>query len=75
MGRKKSTYNLKEIGRRIRQIRGFDMTQEEFAKLIGTTQTMVSKYEKGLSAPPIEVILRIAEVGNTTVDWILKGER
>lgn len=65
--------DYKEIGRRIREIRGFDTSQAEFGKMIGVGQSQVSKYERGEILPPVEVLLQIAAVGGKTVDWILAG--
>jgi len=38
------------IGRRIRHIRGADLTQENFARVLGVGQTQLSRYELGQSA-------------------------
>lgn len=62
------------VGRRIREIRGFHTTQEQFAKIIGVSQSQVSKYEKGKVIPPGDVLLRIARHGYKTMEWILTGE-
>ena len=64
----------KKIARRIREIRGFDCTQKEFAKLLGVSQPTVSKLEKGLVLPNSETLLRLSEMSGKSVDWILKGE-
>jgi transcriptional regulator with XRE-family HTH domain len=63
----------KAIGRRIRQIRGFDLTQEAFAKELGISQSQLSKYERGLISPPADVLLRIKERFRVSVDWLLTG--
>ena len=39
------------IGRRIREIRGFNLTQVEFGRILGVGQTQLSKYEMGQSGP------------------------
>ena len=69
--------NKKNAGRRIKKIRviDLDMNQKQFAKKLGITQPMVSKYEKGEIIPPAEILLQIAKLGNTTVEKILEGER
>ena len=64
----------KKIARRIREIRGFDCTQEEFAKLLDISQATVSKLEKGLLLPNSEILLRLSEISAKSIDWILKGE-
>ena len=66
--------DLFAVGRRIREIRGFELTQIEFAKLLGIGQTQLSKYEKGLSAPTLAVLLALKRHSGKTVDWILTGK-
>ena len=77
MSRKKSTFFAddwkKGIGRRIREIRGFDLNQEEFAKVLALTQTTVSKLEKGEILPTAEVLVRLSQFSGKSVDWILMG--
>jgi transcriptional regulator with XRE-family HTH domain len=63
----------KAIGRRIRQVRGFDLSQGAFAERLGISQSQLSKYERGLISPPAEVLLRIREKFNVSVDWLLTG--
>jgi transcriptional regulator with XRE-family HTH domain len=65
--------DLKAIGRRIRQVRGFDLTQGAFAEQLGVSQSQLSKYERGLIYPPAEVLLRIKEKFKVSVDWLLTG--
>jgi transcriptional regulator with XRE-family HTH domain len=65
--------DIKAIGRRIRQVRGFDLTQEAFAEQLGISQSQLSKYERGLILPPAEVLLRIKEKFKVSVDWLLTG--
>lgn len=66
--------DLQAIGRRIRELRGFDLTQEEFARLLGIGQTQLSKYENGQSAPTVELLLRLKVHSGKSIDWILTGE-
>lgn len=68
--------NKKNAGRRIKKIRviDLDLNQKQFAKHLGITQPMVSKYEKGDIIPPAQILLRIAKLGKTTVEVILEGE-
>jgi transcriptional regulator with XRE-family HTH domain len=66
--------DLKAIGRRVREIRGFDLKQNEFAKILGIGQTQLSKYERGKSAPTPEILLKLKRHSRKSVDWILTGE-
>ena len=71
---KKVVIDLRAIGRRIREIRGFDLTQQEFAQQLGIGQTQLSKYENGQSAPTVELLLQLRALSGRTIDWILTGE-
>jgi len=68
--------NKKKAGRRIKKIRviDLDLNQKQFAKNLGVTQPMVSKYEKGEIIPPAQILLTIAKLGKTTIEGILEGE-
>ena len=60
------------VGQRIRTIRG-TMNQTDFAKTIGVRkQNYVSRYEHGRIPNP-ELLVRIANYGKVTVDWLLTG--
>jgi len=52
--------NKKEAGKRIKEIRliDLDMSQKEFAQKLGTTQSMISFYEKGEITHQQEFFLR-----------------
>ncbi len=65
----------KGIGERIEVIRkrmGF--TQQELARALGITQSAVSKYLNN-RIPPADVLFRLAQLGKTTMEWILCGEK
>jgi transcriptional regulator with XRE-family HTH domain len=64
---------LRTVGRRLRQVRGFDLTQEAFAEQLGISQSQLSKYERGLMLPPAEVLLRVKQKFKVSVDWLLTG--
>lgn len=65
--------DTKAIGRRIRQVRGFDLTQGDFAEELGISQSQLSKYERGLMSPPADVLVRIKQKFKVSVDWLLTG--
>lgn len=72
---KKSTGSeLPAIGRRLREIRGFDLTQVEFANQLGISQGQLSKYERGLAHPAAEVLIRLKERFEISIDWLLTGK-
>ena len=73
-GEKIDMSDMKALGRRIRQLRGFDLTQEEFAKKLGISQSQLSKYERGIVAPPADVLVQIKEQLRVSIDWLLTGD-
>jgi transcriptional regulator with XRE-family HTH domain len=61
------------MGVRIKQIRlQAGMRQWELARLLGTTQSAVHKYEHGVVPEPRR-LLELARVGNTSIEWLLTG--
>jgi len=72
--REKARLNLREVGRRIRELRGFDLTQSEFARRIGITQSHLSALERGDNEPGAAVLLSISREFGKSVDWLLTGE-
>jgi transcriptional regulator with XRE-family HTH domain len=62
------------MGRRIRQIRlGASLRQWELAKLLGTTQSAVHKYEHGVVPEPRRLV-ELARIGGTSIEWVLTGQ-
>jgi len=67
--------NFKEISERVDIIRKQNgLTQEQFAARLNISQPAVSKYLKE-RVPPAEILLKIAGLGNTTIEWILTGTK
>ena len=68
---------MRLIGERIRSVRG-RMTQEAFAIALSGERSVgrvaVANYEAGRRLPNNELLQRIAELGKTTVNWLLVGE-
>lgn len=64
----------KAVGRRIRELRGFEMTQEEFADRIGVSQSYLSTMEHGQVAVGVEVLLSVSREFGKSLEWILTGE-
>jgi len=70
----KARIDLRAIGRRIRELRGFDMTQAKFARRIGVTQSYLSALERGEKEAGSAVLLAISREFGKSVDWLLTGE-
>ena len=63
---------LQENIRAFRQKKG--MTQEELASRLHVVRQTVSKWEKGLSVPDAELLIRLAEVLEVSVAQLLGSE-
>ena len=48
-----------------------DMNQTEVAKLLFTSQTVYSRYERGFQTIPVEHLLILADFYNVSTDYIL----
>lgn len=60
--------NLKKI----RKDKGY--TQEELAKKLNVVRQTVSKWEKGLSLPDVDILSKIADILETDVNILLGGQ-
>jgi transcriptional regulator with XRE-family HTH domain len=63
----------KAVGRRIRQVRGFDTNQAEMACLVGVSQSYLSAIERGKKEPGAALLYRIAKRYGKSIEWILTG--
>ena len=63
----------KLVGRRIRDLRGFDMTQQDFARRIGVSQNYLSTMEHGRVEIGAVILLRICREFGKSLDWLLTG--
>jgi len=62
------------VGSRIAMImKKAGITQRQLADSLGISQPAVSLYLQGRLPPP-DVLLKIARLGNTTMEWLLTGE-
>ena len=67
--------DLAAFGRRVRELRGFDMTQAELARRIRVTQGYLSALEHGRKEPGAGVLLAISQEFRKSIDWLLTGQR
>jgi transcriptional regulator with XRE-family HTH domain len=70
---KKTEIDWKSVGRRLREIRGFDANQALFADELGVSQGQLSRYEQGRSEIGAAVLLRLARKSGKTIEWLLTG--
>ncbi|MBO5440056.1 MAG: helix-turn-helix transcriptional regulator [Clostridia bacterium] len=58
--------------RRIRDLReDSEKTQQEIADILGTSQTMYARYERGANELPIHHLIKLCELYNVSADYIL----
>jgi len=62
------------VGRRLRELRGFEMRQQEFARRIGISQNYLSTMERGKVAIGAEILLKISREFGKSLEWLLTGE-
>lgn len=67
---------MKNIGKRIKELRKKNnLTQEKLADFIGVTDKAVSKWECGLTAPDLALIVPLSRVLHVTADELLCGKQ
>lgn len=60
------------ICRRIKNLReDNDWTQQYVANLLHISRSTYSAYENGANAPPLEILIELSAIYNTSVDYIL----
>ncbi len=64
----------KAVGRRLRELRGFDMTQAEFAEEIDVSQSYLSSAERGENEIGPAILLRISRRFGKSIEWLLTGQ-
>lgn len=57
---------------RLRDLReGHDKTQAEIATMLGNSQTMYARYERGANELPIRHLIKLAKYYGVSTDYIL----
>lgn len=60
------------VYRRIRDLReDHDLNQTQVAQLLNMSQTGYSKYETGENNPPAHVLIALARLYDTSIDYLL----
>jgi transcriptional regulator with XRE-family HTH domain len=62
------------VGRRLRELRGFHVTQQEFARRVGVSQNHLSTMERGKVEIGAEILLRTSLEFGKSLEWLLTGE-
>lgn len=63
---------MNTIGSRILNLRADkDIKQSDLANQIGITKSMLSKYENDINIPKADILSKIADVLDTTTDYLL----
>ena len=57
---------------RLRDLReDHDLTQTQLAAMLGMSQTGYSKYETGENDIPATILIKLAKIYNTSIDYLL----
>lgn len=69
-------FDKKEVGLRIKQLRRKDsMTQRQLAELLCyATERQVQRIENGEISCPVDRLMEIAQIFNTSTDYLLFGK-
>lgn len=63
---------MADYTKRIRDLReDRDLTQQQIARVLRTSQTVYSRYELGKRALPIEHLIKLCEIYSVSADYIL----
>lgn len=58
--------------RRLRDLReDYDKTQQDIAEVLGTSQTMYARYERGANELPLRQLVKLAEYYHVSTDYLL----
>lgn len=58
--------------KRIRDLReDHDKTQQEIAEMLGTSQTMYARYERGANELPLRHLIKLCNYYHVSADYIL----
>lgn len=58
---------------RIRNLReNRDLTQSNMAEILRTTQRTYSRYERGDSTIPLDILIKIADFHEVSIDYLLE---
>ncbi len=64
--------NKRKMSNLIKTRKSRNLTQKEIAKLLNIEQTTYSGYETGYSRPDIDTLKKIANIFNTSIDYLVE---
>ncbi len=67
--------DAKAVGKRLRELRGFDKSQEAVSAELGISRASLCLYENGLRIPGGEIATQLAHYYDTTTDYIFLGKK
>ncbi len=56
------------------QRKNMKYSQQEIAEMTGTTQNILSKYERGLTSPRLEYLFKLEEIGFDIKNMLITGD-
>lgn len=63
-----------QLANNIKQLRKeYGWTQADLAEKAGLASVQVGRYENGKAIPTVEVLVKLAEALNTTIDFLVNG--
>lgn len=63
---------MKGYIKRIRDLReDNDLTQKQIAEVLGTSQTMYARYERGANEIPVHHLIKLCDYYDVSADYIL----
>lgn len=65
-----------DFGLRIRKLReSRNMSQDELGRRVGRSKPVISSYENNIKTPPLEVLVKISNVFNVSLDYLVGIEK
>lgn len=62
------------FGWRLKVLRTYKgLTQEELAEMLGVTRYQIYNYESANREPKFETVIKIADIFNVSIDYLLRG--
>jgi len=66
---------INNMNKRIKKIRlTLNLCQKDFAQLLETSQSNISKYERGEMKPALDFLINLNEKLNVNLNWVLIGK-